>query len=283
MTELIVTTFKKYIGSIADYHLLVALSAAAFAYSSTLQLSITPDLALITLIFFATLMTYNVQNLLSRHTHLERETGAGLHTAFALAGAAGLLICLVNIDWALTYWLVPPALFSLLYTAPVVPCRGQRVGLREIPWLKLYLILFVWLWVCVVLPFAANQQSPDTDLFLLLLQQGFFLIALLIPFDIRDLSRDLPFQRTIPQIIGTRWSVRVAVAAVLLYGATAVIRYLNSAIDEEVFAALLLTGIAAGWLVALANESRSGHYYTVWVDSLLWLQLVLILLLTGLF
>lgn len=278
-------TLKTSLYRFADSHLLIAVAAAMFAWSSSIQLSIVPDRSLIALIGFATLLTYNVQNLLSRHAlqEQESETETGFHAAFALAGALGVLTCLANIDWSVSYWLAPPAILSLLYTAPVVPYRGQRIGLREVPWLKLYLILFVWLWVCVVLPVAVSQQSPDTDLILLLLQQGFFLIALLIPFDIRDLRRDLSFQRTIPQMFGVRHSIRVSVTATMLYGAVATVRYLNHAIDEPTLVALLLTGVAAGWLAACTNESRSGHYYTVWIDSLLWLQLVLILLFAGLF
>ena len=90
-------------------------------------------------------------------------------------------------------------------------------GLRAVPGLKLPVIVGCWMLVTVVMPFLI---AKEVDLITGLIDAGLVQLPLYLAnallFDIRDLATDDPSLRTIPQVIGARWT-RVLIVLLLVY------------------------------------------------------------------
>ncbi|WCL81085.1 prenyltransferase [Saprospira sp. CCB-QB6] len=79
--------------------------------------------------------------------------------------------------------LLVPALLSLAYVLPIY--RGWR--LRDIPWLKIFLIAGVWSYVATVLP--ALELGRPISLYLFF-ERALFVLLITLPFDLRDLEQE---------------------------------------------------------------------------------------------
>jgi len=263
--------------------LLIAVAAAGFLYSAYLQLSLNPDWYLILIVGFATLFMYNLQKLLgmimfgsdvglfSRPGFVRLLSGTFLS---GMALGAGLLFAEIE----LILWLAFPAVLSVLYAAPLFPYRGIKIAIRGYPYVKIYLILFVWMWVTAIMPWGLTGTEFSADFILFFIQRALFLMAILIPFDIRDLQTDFTFQQTIPQMTGVEPSKKLALLLMAGYAALSIIRWHAEGIGSGVLAGLLATGVAGAILVRYTDEQKTDAWFTFLIDSLLWLQPVLILL-----
>ncbi|MHC8948181.1 UbiA prenyltransferase family protein [Sphingobacterium hungaricum] len=97
--------------------------------------------------------------------------------------------------------------FSLLYAIPVVRYKGVKIGLRNIPFVKLFHIAFIWTCSSVILPvieLTAEGIHVDLDQVIYLSVMKFlFLIICTLPFDIRDFKQDSSYNLiTIPTYFG---------------------------------------------------------------------------------
>lgn len=101
---------------------------------------------------------------------------------------------------------------SLISFAYVVPVFGK--SLREIPYFKSPIIAFVWVVILFIFP-ALNEGISFSQIFPDLTAYFFFIIALTIPFDIRDLKYDDPKQKTLPMVFGINGSKVLALLIVI--------------------------------------------------------------------
>lgn len=190
--------------------------------------------------------------------------------------------------WALwpapsrVWWVV--LLMALPWMFYLVPFRvGEvHIGLRQVPALKLVVIVWCWLLATVALP--AVFLAPGHFGMVLLghgLVQGPLITGIALLFDLRDQAHDAPSLRTIPQVIGLRWT-RKLVLALFLYAATIVVfrglMSYNSYVEGDVPWSEVLAGagLAFGAVLALrAGPERSWVFYAFAVDGLLVLVPVL--------
>jgi len=80
--------------------------------------------------------------------------------------------------------------------------RIRRISLRDIPYLKVWIVIAIWYCLFFVFPFLFFGASPPWMTGLLLL------IIILIPSDIKDIYYDRSELKTIPQVLGVRLSLR---------------------------------------------------------------------------
>ena len=86
--------------------------------------------------------------------------------------------------------------------------------MREIAYLKIHLIAFSWITVLILFP-ALNEGIFSVSLVWMAIAHYLYIIAVTIPFDIRDLKFDRGSQMTIPQVVGKGWA---KVSSVVLLG-----------------------------------------------------------------
>ena len=258
------------------------LAAAAAAQTAATFRSWPPaagvNLRVVTLVFAATLLVYNLDAVLPfKHRQPAGTSGrkawqqqhrrglAGLAGAAALG--AGYLF-LADGWWRYLPLLLPLAALALLYSWPLARWRGQRRALREVPLLKVFLIAGVWSAVTVGVPTLALHR-PLASAGGLLAQRFCLVLALAIVFDIRDLSRDRAAgTRTFPVVLGPTGAKALALAS--LAGAVG-LGFERGAPPLG----LLVIGVSAAVVILLAEERQGDYFFAFWADGVLLVPAVL--------
>lgn len=192
---------RKIINAILNSNIYISLAAVALTVESQIQLGMEPQWhPYLFIIFFATLFEYNLHRLITVLTNKEalnsekhRWVRENLASFYVLVAASvvgfGVVALLAKKEVLMTF--APIALVTLFYTVPIPAKRRHLLRLREIPYLKIFLIGIVWSASTILLPIVQFSGSFDkTHVALLLAGRFFFLFAITIPFDIRDLEAD---------------------------------------------------------------------------------------------
>jgi len=84
-------------------------------------------------------------------------------------------------------------LFYVVYVVRFIPYNNKWLALRDIPFLKIFVIAFVWALVTGLLPLISSKDLIQINLqhILFLTKQFLFVVAITIPFDIRDMKYDV--------------------------------------------------------------------------------------------
>ena len=231
-------------------------------------------------IFFGTLFTYNAQRRIG-DLHPIREFSKTEWTlmAFAVVGMAFGIFELPNTEIVV---LAISGALSIAYAYPFIPWGGRRLSLRRLPYIKLWLIVLVWMLSCVVAPMLQARTfllegHPLNPVFIIL-QQGAFVAALTIPFDIRDIRDDFSSQRTLPQVLGVDRSRRLALLLLIVSAAAAFGLAIIGTVLRSAVAVHLVVCMVSAVVVSKATPSRHELYYFIAVDGMLLLQGLLFLL-----
>ncbi|PTM06278.1 MAG: hypothetical protein DA405_00390 [Bacteroidetes bacterium] len=204
----------------------VGLAAAALTYLSFGQ-EITLDYLLYTLfILTSTISAYNYMhwvkslNNYREKKSLEEEDHPIDWASFSRAAFAGMLAFLLLFflgSITLIYYLFPALLIALLYPLAFPHPNRAFSSLRMMPGLKLFLIAGSWSYLSFAIPYWM-QGGVDTLFFgWEFLMRTLLVMGLTIPFDIRDLDKDKPSMRTVPQVFGKDNAIGLAILALFLY------------------------------------------------------------------
>ena len=171
--------------------------------------------------------------------------------------------------------LILMAFFSLGYVLPILG-NGQR--LRDIPYLKIFLIVLVWSVTTVGLPFLELNNNISTLPFLrLCMGRSCFIFALCIPFDIRDMDWDSRTNvKTIPLSIGVE---KAKISAILALIISLSMCYLEKKIImtnlTHDFKLIIVYTITA-FIILKTHKNRSDYFFYIGVDGLILLQSLLL-------
>lgn len=249
---------------------IISLSAALLALGMSNLGGSQPHLAYALFLFFSTLFIYTLLRMIKVHfnptskqvIHYRNEQVTYTYIAITSVVFAGV-IYFVNhffIDKQLNTLLIIGSIISVLYALPFVFKSGVKLALRDMPYLKLFLIGVVWSLLCFYYPTRFHPYNVQLTF------SGFlFIISITIPFDIRDLPFDNPNQKTIPQLLG--WKAAKLIA-ILLNGLFFVfIAFLFPQLYKSIFFWL----ICATHLFVLqhVHPSRSHRFYGFFVDGLI--------------
>jgi hypothetical protein len=166
--------------------------------------------------------------------------------------AVFLLYFLSQLPTSELLYLLHLSAIAFFYSIPL-----PQKALRNIPYLKIFLVAYVWASVTVFFP----SLQFSTSSWVLFCGQFLFVTAITLPFDLRDIHTDhAQGLRTIAQGIGTRPTIYIALACLL--GATLCFGYLGSW-------AVALHNLWAMCVVLRAKPQRHELYFTGLIDSLL--------------
>lgn len=226
------------------------------------------------IVFFGTLAVYNFTrignlkdfiNLKSRHKTTVLLTYIGL--IFTL-----IFVILRGFEFKTFLYLGFLGFLSLCYSLPF-----KGVGLRAIPFLKLFLIALVWAGSSVGLLLVVHHELIHhkmifTAVFL-------FVAGITIPFDIRDLDFDNKRLKTIPMVIGFKNSKILAIVFLLF---SILFFYLEG--NRDVISLLSWTVAIIFSIGGIINtqKSNSNFYFTFWMESCSLVPLVTFLILKSL-
>lgn len=165
-----------------------------------------------------------------------------------------------------------------LSAAYSLPIFTDRKKLRDFPYIKIFVIAFVWVYLTLILPFF--YSASHVLLIWLSIERLLFFMAITIPFDIRDYSIDQSTSLgTIPSLIGVSRARKLSV--VLLVSGMIIVSGLMilGVITWQVAVALLLTQMISVSLVLRAHENDSDYLFTFWLDGAIILPLLILWLL----
>lgn len=229
--------------------------------------------------FGATLFSYNFQRLqrlslfaqstTERHLWLSQNKRSLLALTVGGAFIASGSYFFYVFNWRSFPVLCCFTLVSLFYA--YAPAIKGFIPFRNIPFLKIHLIALTWVTVVYLWP-AFDSVQLGLSHVTISLGIYLYLIAVTIPFDIRDLPYDSKTQQTIPQRLGVTKArllgLILLVIALMIFGALSSKGFANG------FLWLLVVGHAISLLYA--SHKRSELFFALGIDGwLFWLGFVL--------
>jgi hypothetical protein len=203
-------------------NLLVSLSIGFLCSGICCQLNISNPYWYGLFVFSSTLLTYNIQRFIKSTQSVPHPTN---HILWVLSHKKELFyIGLISIsiafysfyqlyNWNLTSFMILSIslVISILYVYKI-----KSKSLRDTPYLKIHLIAIIWV-IALGIFELVNEQIFEFEKWIFVLIHYFYVIAVTIPFDIRDLKYDDPKKRTIPQVIGVLFSKMLSFGLMVLY------------------------------------------------------------------
>ena len=258
----------KWFQRIFDFYLdaSVHVSFAIFALTKVTEISfeISIQTHLSWFLFFGSIACYNfIKYGLEAEKYLL--VANQYHKNIQVFSLAALALALYH-SWFLNFetWVGIGCLLLLtgLYAIPILP---NAKNLRSWGGLKIFVVALVWSGSTVVLPLLSTQRTITWDVSLEIIQRFVFVLVLLIPFEIRDLSYDKPELKTLPQRYGVaRTKTLGSLGAVLFF-------FLTFFKDDISTTELALTGILfliLASILFITKRNQSKYFASFWVEGI---------------
>jgi len=170
--------------------------------------------------------------------------------------------------------LFPFAFMTFFYAIPLFKIGKLEVSFRNFPMIKIFSIAIAWAGISVFFPlYEANYQFTSA-VYLEFFQRIFILLAITIPFDIRDVAADAKSLKTLPQILGVNSSKVLGI--LLLFG------FILMEIFKENFTyfgllVVILVSLITSLFLWFSSPNKSRYYTSFWVESIpiVWLGLLI--------
>lgn len=280
---------NKYLRSILNFllfsNIFIAFCAVSQGIISYWLLGIKPDKYVLGVLFYSTLIIYNFSILLSKPDNTEKSPFLRVRWIFSHYRLMLTVLIISTLSLiALGFFLSRSSLIlmfvlgiiSISYSLPVFGVPGKKFGLRNISGLKLFIIGAVWASSTVLLPILQSESNAllSTSSLSLFFNRFLFIVAITIPFDIRDLYQDKNNAlKTIPVIFGEKKSFLLC----QIFLATSLILLLPVTEKLDVnFWAIALSLLIAGWLILKSKWEKNEYYYFLLLDGTMILQLIML-------
>lgn len=219
----------KLVKALIDSNLYISFAAVFLTVETQIQLGMKPQWhPYLFIIFFATLFEYNLHRFITVITNKEalnsdkhkwvRENLNGFYL-LVFASLVGFISVAFLAKKEVLITLAPIAFITLFYSIPVFGNKKNIFRLREIPYLKIFLIAFVWASSTILLPvIQSNTIFNKVHVLTMLVERFFFVFAITIPFDIRDIEADkLAGLKTIPILFTEKTSNAIANLSLFIF------------------------------------------------------------------
>ena len=239
-------------------------------------------------VFFGTLFIYA----LHRSSGLKQVapfTGSGRYQiisrykghiqVYALLGLAGAAVFFWLLPGPVRWPLLLPGALALGY---VIPLGNNGKRLRDLHFVKIFLIALVWAWLTVWLPAAEQGRSLEPGLWRMLLERTLFIFAITLPFDIRDMQIDRHTQvKTLPVALGVRAAIAMGMAALLIMLAMVWLNVRSGFYPAAALPALGLSALVSAVLIYFATRVAHDYYFTGLLDGMMIVQFGLVVVFTS--
>lgn len=143
-------------------------------------------------------------------------------------------------------------------------------GFRSLPYLKVFIISFVWVMLCNVQIAIENKIPLQEIQYTRFALKFIWIIALTLPFDIRDFEQDKESNlKTIPSLIGVKGTQLVSILLFLFCMSMQML--INGFTAESI--TVICSSLVAIAVIANIHRSKGDFQYLVLLDGLLILQL----------
>ena len=263
--------------------LFIACCAVLMVYQAFLLFGVQFPLSVYGFVFFGSVCSYNFHWFLTppqipgtSHKLQWNLNNRPLHLLLFIIGITGAAICsfLLIEHWL---WLGITAFLTFLYSAPMIPLRAFR-WLRKIAIAKTIYLAFAWAHITASLPLLIVQEGLAAEHIWYLVNRFFFLYAICIVFDRRDVDSDRKAGiRSLITWFDEKGVDRLFWASQLMVLVTTVLLTRWFSITEAIL--LLLPAIIMGLLYNASKQNRSDYLYYFLLDGLMALSAPLLILL----
>jgi 4-hydroxybenzoate polyprenyltransferase len=281
---------KKFFDFILYSNVFISLCAVLMSLETYLLLNIKitfqAAIPLIPIIFLSTLFVYNL-DLFGINSNIQKE-GSSERQVWRISNIGkirnfntflAILIALLSLFSSLKSFLffVHLAIISIAYYLSFKIGSAKFTSLRSIPFLKAFIITYVWTASTVLLPAIKNeiQLFDNRDVLMVFAERYLFLFALAIIFDIRDIKDDKKNIRTIPGTFGTTGTKAISVSLLFINIYLAFIHYNN---DLYLLFPILASIILAALFICRANSFSSEYYFLGLLDGSMAFQFILLIM-----
>ena len=280
---------KRFFDFLLFGNIYIAAGAVCLIQSTVKQLGFPDHLYSYSLLaFFATLFIYNLQRIYYRTVNDNklnsiRRKWISEHQKpiqiLTIIGFTGVVITFFLNEFRIVFYLSPLLILSIAYFIPFVK-------LRKSAWFKLLTLSTVWTITTAVIPMLLGSPlllHPIViwQMVLHILLRFSYVMAICIPFDIRDISIDTAEDvSTLPLKIGESKTKLLAILVTVLFGLITFLELITSTISIPVFIALVISMVVTLLSVVFCNSKRSEYYFVAGIDGTMILQGVLLLLIT---
>ncbi len=252
----------------------VALSVASLTAVTLLEFGFELDDKLLLFMFFGSVVGYNFVKYagVSNLHHLKITPNIRLIRIWTSISFLGLIYAGAYLPISIILTSIAFGGLTILYAFPFY--KGKN--LRMMSGLKIYIIALVWAGATVAIPLIGKTEMIFTEVILEFTARFLFVLALTLPFEIRDLKYDELSLGTLPQRLGIG-TVRV-IGGVALLG-----MFVLNIIEVEI----LVFEIAINATIALltfffiwnAKQEQNPYYASFWAEGIpiLWFFLVWLL------
>lgn len=274
---------RLFIRFLLFHHIIIALCAAALCIQTKMFYSIFEyPLTLISFVFFATLLSYNVHFTLAARKSTSSDQLLWFHQTKTFTLVFNFLTLLATL-W---FWwkireintLILISIFiNATYTAPLLLKKPVKLP-SYITFIKSYFIGFVWAYATVVLPLAFFHVEPQLNEIFLFANRILLVTLATMVFDYRDKLRDFESGVHTPaNLMNEQQFGRFFLINAFAYFITVI--FLAIRFNSYMYLLQLIPGLVLIYLLRLSKKRDDDFFYLGWVDGVLVLSCLLSLFL----
>lgn len=278
----------KLLNTIIRWHILLAIASVLLTVSAQIQLGLKPQWQpWLFLIFIGTLFGYNkyrasvmfvsAETIHSRKHNLIHKNRRKFYLTVSILGTGFVVAAFCTKTNVLLTFLLP-GFVTLFYSGIGSQKNKYTFKLREIPYLKIFLISLIWS-VSTILPpvIHAGNKILSEQVILLFAERFLFIFAIAIQFDIRDMQADQRTGlKTIPLLIEKKKAFLLSLFSLFICFAISVFHYYMQT-EWLVLTAVCISLSATALFIKLQFFKNMGRYYYQVLDGTLLLQGLLVL------
>jgi hypothetical protein len=258
----------------------VALAVYALTWVTLDSFGISYDENVLFFNFYATITGYNFVKYFGLAKFHHRSLANWLKIIQVFSFICFLILCFYafNLKTRTLFWVAGFGLVTFFYAIPLLPKTiflDEHHNLRSVSGLKIYIIALVWSGVTVLLPLLNNNYELNTDVFISSVQRFVLVIALILPFEIRDMNFDSIKLSTIPQRIGIKTTKRIGVILLVVFY---VLEYLKDEVVIKHLQILLVITLLTILLILFSRKNQQKYYSSFWVEAvpIFWMLLLIL-------
>ena len=248
----------------------VALAVVALLAITVLEYDLTIPNELWAFVFLGALTGYNFVKYAKVAGLHHRSLTNSLKTIQVFSGICFVLLAFIAFKLSISTLLVTAGfgLATFFYAVPFV----RHKNLRNFSSLKIFIVAFVWAGVTVIVPFISSETVVSGDVLLTFFQRILIVVALILPFEIRDIPYDSLNLKTLPQQLGVRNTKLLGLAVLLL---CLVFEFFKHRSEVAYIISLLGFCVILGWLLVISKTYQTRYFASFWVEGLpiIWLLL----------
>jgi len=176
----------------------------------------------------------------------------------------------------LSLLMLSPFLFmTFFYAIPLMKIGERTISFRSFPFVKIFAIAISWAAVSVFFPLYEGTYEFTNDVYIEFVQRFLILVAITIPFDIRDIVVDPKLLKTLPQVIGIQGAKKLG--TLLLFFVVSLELLKNDYSNNDLYVLMLVCAIT-GFFLWGSTSNRSRYYASFWVESIpiMWFVILVI-------